>query len=171
MAAKRPPFLPAQALQRVIHIARLDGMGVLTIAGIFALASALMHDQVGTAIGLIVAGAGAVELHGVALLRHGAERGMRWLVGSQIVLLVVVLGYVALRLTHIDTAMMKPLLTEQQRQSIAQSGLGVDAFLRMVYVATYALVGIATLLYQGGLTVYYQRRRAAVAAALREFFH
>jgi hypothetical protein len=171
MAAKRPPFLPAQALQRVIHIARLDGMGVLAIAGLFALASALMHDQVGTLIGLVVAGAGAVELHGVALLRHGIERGMHWLVGSQVLLLVVVLAYVLLRLTHVDTAMMKPLLTEQQRQAIAQSGMGVDAFLRMVYIGTYAMVGVATVLYQGGLTVYYQRRRAAVAVALRDVFN
>lgn len=169
MPALNPPLLPAYALRRVTHIARLDGLGVLTIAGLFALASALLHDEVGTAIGLAVAGAGAIELHGVALLRHGAERGMHWLVGSQILLLVVVLGYVALRLWHVDITAMRPLLSSAQQQVIVQSGLSVDQFLRTVYKATYILVGIATLLYQGGLTIYYQRRRAAVAAALREF--
>ena len=108
MRAPRPPLLPAHALRRVTHIARLDGLGVLTVAGLFALASALLHDEVGTAIGLVVAGAGAIELHGVALLRHGTERGMRWLVGSQLMLLIVVLGYVVARLWHIDISMMRP---------------------------------------------------------------
>jgi hypothetical protein len=169
MPAKRPPLLPAHALRRVVHIARLDGLGVLTIAGVFALASALLRDQVGTAIGLAVAGAGAIELHGVALLRHGVERGMRWLMGSQLLLLVVVLGYVVLRLWHIDISMMRPLLNDSQQQVIVQSGLSVDQFLRLIYKTTYILVGLATLLYQGGLTLYYQRRRPAVAAALREF--
>jgi len=152
-----------------MHIARLDGLGVLTIAGVFALVSALLRDEVGTVIGLVVAGAGAIELHGVALLRHGAERGMHWLMGSQLLLLVVVLGYVGLRLSHVDIAMMKPLLSAAQQQVIVQSGLSVDAFLRMIYKATYVLVGVITLLYQGGLTIYYQRRRTAVAAALRDF--
>ena len=45
----------------------------------------------------------------------------------------------------------------------------MDQFLRIVYKATYILVGVLTVLYQGGLTIYYQRRRPAVAAALREF--
>jgi hypothetical protein len=165
----RPPLLPAFALRRVMHIARLDGLGVLTIAGIFALASALLHDQPGTIIGLAVAGAGAIELHGVTLLRHGSERGMRWLVGSQLLLLVVILGYVGLRLSHVDIAMMRPLLSDAQQQVIVQSGLTVDAFLRLIYKGTYVLVGLLTVLYQGGLTIYYQRRRTAVAAALREY--
>jgi hypothetical protein len=169
MSALRPPLLPAHALRRVTHIARLDGLGVLTIAGLFALASALLRDEVGTVIGLVVAGAGAIELHGVALLRHGAERGMRWLVGSQLLLLVVVLGYVVLRLWHVDITMMRPLLSDQQQKVIVESGLSVDQFLRLIYKTTYILVGVATLLYQGGLTIYYQRRRTAVAAALREF--
>jgi hypothetical protein len=165
----RPPLLPAFALRRVMHIARLDGLGVLTIAGLFALASALLHDETGTVIGLAVAGAGAIELHGVTLLRHGAERGMLWLVGSQLLLLAVVLGYVGLRLSHVDITTLKPLLSDAQQQVIVQSGLSVDAFLRLIYKGTYLLVGLLTVLYQGGLTIYYQRRRTAVAAALREY--
>jgi len=165
----RPPLLPAFALRRVMHVARLDGLSVLTIAGLFALISAVLHDQPGTAIGLAVAGAGAVELHGVALLRQGVERGMLWLLGSQLLLLVVILGYVVLRLSHVDTTMMRPLLSDAQQQAIVQSGLTVEAFLRLLYRGTYLLVGLLTVLYQGGLTIYYQRRRTAVSAALREY--
>jgi hypothetical protein len=164
----RPPLLPAEALRRVLRLARLDGLSVLSVAGAFALASAVAHDQGGTVIGLLVAGAGAVELHGASLLRHGDAQGTRWLVSSQLLLLVLILGYVALRLSHIDIDLIRPLLTAEQRAVIAQRGLTVDDFLRTVYVAGYALVGIATLFYQGGMAVYYLCRRAAVAAALRD---
>jgi hypothetical protein len=165
---RRPPLLPAEALRRVVRIARFDGMSVLIVAGAFALASAMLHDEKGTVIGLLLAAAGAIELHGVALLRHGYEQGTRWLVSSQVVLLAVVLAYVALRLSHIDIAVLKPLLTDEQQQVIKQRGLSVDEFLRAVYVMGYVIVGVATLIYQGGMAIYYLYRRTAVAAALQE---
>jgi hypothetical protein len=165
---RQPPLLPSEALKRVMRIARLDGVSVLAVAGAFALASAVLHDEKGTGIGLLLAGAGAVELHGVTLLRHGLDRGMRWLVTSQFMLLVFILGYVAMRLSHIDVALIKPLLTAQQEQVIEQRGLTIDEFLRAVYVMGYAIVGIATLFYQGGMMIYYYCRRTAVAMALRE---
>jgi hypothetical protein len=149
-------------------MAKLDGTGVLAIAGAFALASAAVKDRTGAAVGLLVAGAGAVELHGAALVRHGSERGMRWLVASQLFLMAVVLGYVGHRFRHIDLSPMLPLLTDEQRQAIAAAGFTVDRFLRMVYVGTYVAVGVGTLFYQGGMCLYYLRRRPAVAAALRE---
>src|SRR5665213_13393 len=131
---RHPPLLPIEALRRVVRIARFDGMSVLTVAGAFALASAMLHDEKGTVIGLLIAGGGAIELHGVSLLRHGDHHGTRWLVSSQIILLAVVLGYVALRLSHVDITLLKPLLTAQQRQVIEQRGLSVNEFLRTVYV-------------------------------------
>lgn len=143
-------------------------MSVLIVAGAFALASAIMHDERGTAIGLLLAAAGAIELHGVSLLRHGVEQGTRWLVSSQVLLLILILGYVALRLEHVDIAVLKPLLSAEQQQVIQQRGLTVDEFLRTVYVMGYVLVGIATLFYQGGMAAYYLARRTAVATALRE---
>ncbi len=171
MPAIHPPLLPVQALRRVVRVARLDGMVVLTLSGLFALACAAGHDELGTIIGLLVAGAGAVELHGVALLRHGAERGMRWLVMSQLLLLVVILCYVGLLLTHIDTSTMKPLFTEAQRLQLAQAGMNFEHFLRMIYIAGCAIVGVGTLIYQGGLAIFYHRRRAVVAEALKGSGH
>jgi hypothetical protein len=166
--SRKPPLLPEEALHRVLRAARLDGTGVLVIAGAFALASAAVKDTTGAAVGLLVAGAGAVELHGAALVRHGSERGMRWLVASQLFLMAIIFGYIGYRLRHADVSPMLPLLTDDQRQAIAAAGFTVDQFLRMVYVGTYAAVGVGTLLYQGGMCLYYLRRRPAVAAALRE---
>jgi hypothetical protein len=165
---RRPPLLPAEALRRVLRIARFDGMSVLFVAGAFALASAVMHDEKSTGVGLLLAGAGAIELHGVSLLGQGEKRGMRWLVCSQLVLMALLLGYVAARLSHVDIGLIKPLLTAEQQQTIEQRGLTVDEFLRAVYVMGYAVIGVATVFYQGGMAIYYLCRRAAVAAALRE---
>ena len=165
---RRPPLLPEEALYRVLRTAKLDGTGILAIAGAFALASAAVKDARGAAVGLLVAGAGALELHGAALVRHGEERGMRWLVASQLFLMAIILGYVGYRLGRIDVSPLLPLVTDEQRQAIAQAGFAVDRFLRMVYVGTYAAVGVGTLFYQGGMCLYYLRRRAAVTAALRD---
>jgi hypothetical protein len=161
-----PPLLPEETLRRVLRIARLDGLSVLVIAGLFGLLAAAAHDVRGAAVGLLIAGGGAIELHGVGLLRIGEVRGMRWLVGSQFYLLVTIMAYVGLRLSHVDIEPMRVLLNEQQRQVIAQSAISEDQFLRAIYFMTYSIFGIVTLFYQGGMSVYYQRRHAAVSEAL-----
>lgn len=162
----RPPLLPAEVLRRMLRVARFDGTSILFIAGGFALGSAVLHDVTGTMISLMVAGAGAIELHGAALLRHGEARGLRWLVSSQLYLLFIMLGFVGSKLSHIDIEPMRALLTDDAKAAIAQDGLTVDQFLRMAYVFGYGLIGVLTVLYQGGMAIYYARRQSAVAAAL-----
>lgn len=165
---KRPPLIPAESLRRVLRVARLDGSCILAVAGLFALASASIHDTAGAAVGLLVAGTGAIELHGTGLLRNREERGMKWLVASQLFLMAIVLAYVASRLMKVDLSILQPLVTADQRKAIADAGLTIEEFLRIVYVGTYAVFGVVTVLYQGGMTAYYLRRRSAVAAALAE---
>src|SRR5215212_4806798 len=76
---QQPPLLSEVTLVRVLRLARFDGMGALVLGGMFALVAAANRDFPFAAIGLLAAGAGAVELHGAALLREGEPRGMRWL--------------------------------------------------------------------------------------------
>lgn len=163
-----PPLLPAEIFRRVLRMAHFDGSTVLFVAAAFGLAAALLHDQTGTVVGVLAAGAGALELHGAGLLRHGEARGCRWLVASQLALLAVILGYAALRLEHVNLAPMESLLTAEQRRVIAQSGLTPAEVLGMTYRLTYVVVCAVSLVYQGGMAVYYFRRRGALAAALSE---
>jgi hypothetical protein len=190
MPSPKPPLLPAEILRRMLRTARFDGASILVIAGAFALGSASLHDAGGTGISLMVAGAGAIELHGAGLLRHGEERGLRWLVSSQIYLMLMMLGYVAFSLRHVDLAAIRQLINHMlellrqylgpqdserlipqfmaaSRQAIAQAGLTVDDFLRQMYFLIYTVVGLITVLYQGTMAIYYARRQTAVAAALR----
>lgn len=150
----------------MLRTATTDGITVLAIAGFLALASASTGDFVGAGIGLLVAAAGAIELHGAGLLRAGDPRGMNWLLASQPYLLVILLGYCGLRLMSFDPAALRQALTTEMRESIAQAGYREDEFIRVVYRLTYGLLAAGALLFQGGMALYYWRRRAAVSAAV-----
>jgi hypothetical protein len=164
----KPPLLPSEILRRLIRVARFDGISVLGVAGAFALVSAASRDVSGAVIGLLVAAAGAIELHGVGLLRVGRGVGMRWLVSSQLYLMTTMLTYVALRLGRPDIASIRPIVTVELAGQIQQAGMTVDQFLLEFLRLVYLGVAAATLLYQGGMTIYYLRRRTAVAAAMEE---
>ena len=167
----KPPILPSETLRRVTRLARLDGMSVLVVAGGFALLSAASRDVSGAVIGLLIAGAGAIELHGVALLRAGRD-GMRWLVSSQLYLMAVILAYCGFRLLRPDVAWMLPYVTGEAAEPIIQAaqqqGMTVEQLLTGAMAMLYLMVAAVTLVYQGGMTVYYLRRRKAVEAALQE---
>jgi hypothetical protein len=149
-------------------MARFDGISVLGVAGGCALISAASRDVTGAVVGLLVAGAGAVELHGAGMLRAGDRRGMGWLVSSQAYLMASILGYVAFRLLNPDIASLRKVVTGELADQIQQAGLSVDQFLLEFQRLVYFAVAAATVIYQGGMIIYYQRRRSAVEAALQE---
>jgi hypothetical protein len=179
-----PPLLPDEVLRRVLRVARFNGTCVLAVAAFFGLATAMAHDEMSTIISVVVAGTGAVELHGAGLLRNGEDRGVRWLVSSQFALLAVILGYVGMQLAYTNVGSMHALVTEmmksvftddqrrefinQERSALTQSGVTPDEALRSVFVLTYTVVSVVSIIYQGGLALYYLRRRAAVTRALTE---
>ncbi|HVS54201.1 MAG TPA: hypothetical protein VHD62_17730 [Opitutaceae bacterium] len=165
---KIPPLLPAEVLARVIRLARLDGLSLLGIAGFFALLSAAGGDFVGAIAGLLVAGAGALELHGKTLLEHADARGTSWLVNSQLVALVSILAYCAVRIAHVQL----PPLPDEVRSVIefdaAQVGMTAEHFMLTAYRGGFELVALVSVFYQGGMALYYLRRRAAVRRAFAE---
>jgi hypothetical protein len=142
---------------------------MLLVAGMFALLAAMTGDSVGAITGLLVAGAGALELHGAALLNDGRRRGMSWLIGSQLFLLLTIIAYCALRLFHLEIppvpADMEPIIA----MSAAQLGLSPAEYLQGLYRVVLSLVALLSLAYQGGMILYYARRRAAVETALENF--
>lgn len=163
---KAPPLLPEETYVRVLRVASTDGFSVLAVAGLLALAAASMRDFPNAAVGMAVAAAGAIELHGVSLLRAGEARGMRWILASQPYLLGVLLVYCAMRLFTYDPAALLDSMTAEMRTTLAQAGyLQADA-LRALYRTLYLALAFGTALLQGGMTVYYWRRREAVRAAI-----
>ena len=162
----QPPLLPEEVLRRVLRVGRFHGMMVLIIAGGFGLLSAAAGDRVGAVIGLMIAGAGAIELHGAALLRGGFSQGVSWLIGSQFFLMAAMLGYCAFRLTHVVLPPVPPNLTEMVETATAQLGMTQEEYLTFAYRLGFQVVAGMTILYQGCMALYYLRRRAAVTAAV-----
>lgn len=163
---KAPPLLPEETYFRVLRVAGMDGLSVMAVAGLLALAAAAMHDLPNAGVGLLVAAAGAIELHGVSLLRAGEERGMKWVLASQPYLLAVLLGYCAVRLASYDPAPLQVAMTPELRASLAEAGYSEDMFLRLAYRLVYVVLAVGTTVLQGGMTIYYWRRRAAVIVAV-----
>lgn len=165
----QPPLLPAETFARLLRLARLDGTGILALSGAFTLGLAAMGERSGVMIGLLVAGAGALELHGTGLLERGDRHGLRWLIASQLGLLAVMLGYVALRLASFDPALINLIMTDTLRQRYLDAGLHpeeIDRVVELSYYLSYALIGVLTVVYQGGMALYYWRRRGAVSKVL-----
>lgn len=165
---KAPPLLPAQILQRVLRLARFDGWSVTVVASVCAVLAASLGDRVGAGIGVLIAGAGAIELHGVSVLQQREPRGMTWLINSQCLIMLSMLGYCALRLADPQLAPLRATVTAEMKQQLEVIGWSVDQFIGLVYRITYLAVSAATVLYQGGMAIYYYRRSAAVATALRD---
>jgi hypothetical protein len=153
----------------------MNGTVTLAIAGTFALISASDHDYIGTTIGLAIAAAGAMELHGLTVLHNREERGISWLIWSQFVLMTLVLGYAYFKITHppieelrasFNTLYSAEKMAELKKAE-EQLGLSDDQLLKLLNSFTWGLIALVTLLYQGGMMIYYSRRRKAVNEALQ----
>lgn len=162
---KQPPLLPDETLHRVLRVANFDGFSVLAVAGTLALASASLGDIMGAAIGLSIAAAGAIELHGAGLLRAGERRGMNWLIASQPYLALVVVCYCVLRIANFDPAVLQQVMPAEMKNSFP-SVRSEEQFARTFNQVGYGILGVGTLIYQGAMTVFYYRRRDVVTAAL-----
>ena len=138
------------------------------MSGAVALANASNHDVLGAALGLAVAAGGAAEIHGVGLLSHGEKKGGRWLVASQLYLLVLLVGYSIWGLTHTDLNAYKAVITDDVKSQIAELGYSVDDFLLLIDRVKYGTLAVGTLLYQGGMALYYHRRRPALERGIDE---
>lgn len=164
-----PPPLPDKTLARVLRIAGLEGGSVLALGVLSLMVSAVSFSPVGLLVSALLAGCGAAELHGAKLLRAGNGRGLDWLVRAELALMATVMAYAGLRL-----ATTTPASIHKEMAEMALLGdLGMDqrqleTTLLSTLRLTYAVVLLVTLLFQGGLALYYHRSRAAVAGALAQ---
>jgi len=165
---KTPPP-PADTLRRVIKIARLDGLSVLIVSGLCALVAIALGDLISSIVGLLVAAAGWSEWHGAKLLRRGDAGGLTWLVRSQLSLLSIILLYAVTRMASYDPEYVRSLITPDMNQMFQSAGLSVQEVMPMVrttFYAGYGTLALVTLVYQGGLALYYRLRAETVRAAL-----
>jgi hypothetical protein len=166
---QRTPPSPEKILARVLSVASLEGRSVVLIAGTSAMISLFSADSLGVVIGALAAGAGAVGLHGAKLLKAGQPRGMNWLVRGELLLLSVILVYAAIMLGRLATGGVNAVISPTMRslyEAFGQWGPEQQREYAQVYKLTYGLVAGVSLLFQGGMALYYHRCRAVIREAL-----
>ena len=169
MTNSAEPTPDEKAYRRVMAIAAFDGWSVVGVAAAGTLLSLAFGDLGGMVTGLLVAGAGGMELHGRKRLKRRDAGGMRWLVRAQLFLLTVILVYCVSRLASFDAESAMGNLTPDMAAMLKESGLEQADILPLVHTAFLALYGsvaAVSILYQGGLALYYRSRVARVTAAM-----
>jgi hypothetical protein len=165
-----PPPNPAQlALKRVSGFSRLNGWSVVIVAALGGLLALLLGDWLSFGLGGLVGGLGWLEVKGSRMLRRRDPEGMKWLIRSQLLLLGLILAYCASRLGSFDADTAMANLTPDMEAVLKEAGLtraDILPLVRQMFLALYISVALASILYQGGLALYYRSKTPLVTEAL-----
>jgi hypothetical protein len=153
----KPPLTPEEQLQRILRIARINGLSVVIIAGLSLLIS--LGDWFGMAICAAVVGGGWLELAGRKQLLAGDAAGVRRLVQAELVVLAAVEIYCVVKLARGMSPELRELIAAMDMPELEPS-------FRSAFAATYIAAGLLTIVYQGGMARYYSRHAATVRSAL-----
>ncbi len=132
-------------------------------------------------MGVFIIVGGVMEIMGYRRLRQRDPDGMGLLVKSQLVVLAAVWAWAVPSLVSFDPGYLQDQVIPDVRQTMADAGVNMDAVLGQVglsvkqivplvhlfFVVLYVSIMLVTLVYQGGMAIYYHRRRDAVETALR----
>ncbi|MDI1337479.1 MAG: hypothetical protein PSU94_14955 [Lacunisphaera sp.] len=163
------PTPPQKALKRVTGLSRINGWSVVLVAGLGGLVALAMGDWLSVGLGLLVGGLGWLEVHGHRLLRKRDVTGMKWLIRSQMLLLGLILAYCASRLGSFDAENMLSNLTPDMEAMLKEAGLNradIVPLVHQMFLALYISVALASIIYQGGLALYYRSKIQLVTEAL-----
>lgn len=160
---------PEEILRRIVRLSGINGWCVALVAGLGGLMSAAFADWIGAATGLAVCTGGILELRGRKQLLGGDASGMGRMFLAQLIVLVTLWVYAAVQLIAFDAAQLIAELPADIRAMIADAQLEVAQVQQLLTIANFALyaaVMLASLVYQGGLAIYYRHRTPTVATVL-----
>lgn len=164
---------PEKTLRRVLLIAALDGWSVMAIGALGSLVAMAMGDPSGLVVGLMLVTGGVLELRGRGRLVRGDPAGMRLLIRAQMLILAVLLVYCISRLGSFDEGVVRDTvrenLTPEMEALLQESGVSradIVPAVKIMFYTIYGTVAFLSLIFQGGLSLYYRSRTPRVAAAL-----
>ncbi len=160
---------PEKTLKRILLITAIDGWSIIVLASLGVLLTFILGDWVGSFMGLLVLAAGVMEIRGRRRLTRRDAGGMQQLVRAQLFLLAVILVYCASRLGSFDADTALANLTPDMEAMLKEAGLvraDILPLVRIAFIATYGLVAFLSLLFQGGLILYYRSKTRPVTEAL-----
>ena len=154
----------AALTRRVMRISLINAWSVTLIAGSFTALSLLGLSLAGVIVGAAVTAAGPIELHGRKALQTNVTQARGWMVGSQVWLMSCVLGYCGWRLMMLDPADPFAVFGAEAGQLMQMvdivgiSSAELERLFIQAYRITYGLIAGLTVLFQGGLALYYRSR-------------
>ncbi|MBK8476023.1 MAG: hypothetical protein IPL39_06825 [Opitutaceae bacterium] len=151
---------PAQRLQRVLLLARLDALSLGLVAAPAALVALATGDRMGAAVGAGVTLCGVAEWQGRARLLRRQISGIAWLCCAQLLCLLLILTYAWNLAQLVDPAHLLALLPGFTRQQLAELFPDPDALAALMLGMQRAVAGalaLVSLLYQGAMAFYYLR--------------
>lgn len=161
---------PQDTLKRVRRIAAVNGWSVAVFSGLGTLISFIMGAAGVAAVGIMVTFGGVMELRGRRMLGEGKAEGMRWLIRGQLFVLGMIWIYAVSRMASFDPELAMGNVTPDMEKLLAESGVLMSDILPLVKIAFYSIysaVLLGSLVYQGGLALYYRSRTAVVTKALQ----
>jgi hypothetical protein len=150
--------------RKIMRISKINAWSVTLISGSFTLLSLLGWSVAGIVVGAAVTAAGLIELHGQKALQTDPARARTWMVGSQVWLLICVLSYCGWRLMMLDPADPFAVFGSEAGQLLQMveimgiSAAELEHLFVQAYRLTYGLIAGLTVLFQGGLALYYRSR-------------
>ena len=139
-------------LARAARLARSNGMGYAVFGVLTALLS--LDDVTGLALGLVLLGVGLWERHHARRLLAGETDAPDRLALGEFALMIAICLYAALKLTVLRTSGAEL----EAQLGAGASDLGIAGLTDALTSMTYSIVIAVTLLYQGGMALYFRRR-------------
>lgn len=159
MSEVNRPAWQEKQLRGVLKLSKLNGKSVMIfgiLGGVIGLFSASLE---GILMGVLIAGAGWVELEGRKKLIDGVADAKLWLMGGEALLAFVIIVYSAAHLIGVDPAHAIDLMSPEVKSLVAGSGALPETMLNdLIYSAyTWLYWGLitGTVLYQGGMILYF----------------
>ncbi len=146
-------------LARAAKIAHANGSGLVVFGGLTIFVALFGPDYVALLLGAAVTGVGIVERRAGARLRQADPAAPRRLAVNELCLLGAIVVYGVLKLT-----LLRPDGAELER-AIGDSlpGMDVKGIMDSTVTAFYGLMLAIAVGYQGGLAIYFSRKKEAVA--------
>lgn len=155
--------------RRIARNAAINGWIMVVLGALCLLASLLDFSVVGILVCLAALASGCMELSGRRRLKQNSPDAGRWLAGSQLLLLTALVLYFAYNLLLFDPKVFlrdAPSLRTTLSYYLESPKAQEEFIARIIRIFYLSLIG-GTLLYQGGLCLYYTlaTRKLAEAAA------
>jgi thiosulfate reductase cytochrome b subunit len=162
--------MDAALREKVARAARWNGGSILVIAGLSAVFSLVGAELMPTLFGAAIAAAGWAEHAAgrrLALADADVAALRTRLVRCELAVLALILGYSAWRLGSADFAAELAALPDDERMLVESLTGGDRELLEQMFASalklTYCTLMIVTLLYQGGMAWWYDRRLGSPA--------